>query len=460
MSFYHAINIDLDKCIGCAHCMKACPTEAIRINDGKAVLNPDRCVDCGECFRVCPTNAYSILQDDLRMIMQFKYRVALVPSVFAGQFGSEIRTSVVLDLIKEAGFTHVYEIEACSPLLINYFNKAVKNVDTEKPVISSFCPAIVRLIQVCFPSLIDNISPVKAPADIAGHFFRTKLIEEGIPANEIGMFYITPCAAKIAAVKAPVGEEKSLIDGAINLDTIYNMVFQKLKNMDGGYRAGKSSHLAMESRSIRWNLTNGEAKQINGRSLSVDGMKNVMEFLEKVENEEVADIDFLELRACDESCAGGILNVENRFLIVENMNSRARRNRERITTGISAAKRFVGLDENDMSWLYLSAPIEPRDIKLDEDMAVALKKMQRVRELMCFLPGIDCGACGAPTCKSLAEDIVTRKANLSHCVFMQRNMEKHKKLNVDHSIKIIEKVWGKDRLEKDCTKKGAKNELL
>ncbi len=458
MSFYHAINIDLEKCIGCAHCMKACPTEAIRISDGKAHLNEDRCVDCGECFRVCPTNAYSILQDDLEKIKQFKHSVALVPSVFFGQFGEEVSTSVVFDLIKEAGFAHVYEIEACSPILINYFNQRTKDDDAEKPVISSFCPAIVRLIQVNFPSLIDNIAPVKAPADIASYYFKNKLIQRGIPEEEIGLFYITPCAAKIAAVKAPVGEEKSLIDGAINMDTIYNIVFQRLKNYDGSFRAGKANHLAMDSKSVRWNLTNGEAKQIKGRSLSVDGVPNVMEFLEKVENEEVSDIDFLELRACDESCAGGILNVENRFLIVENMNKRARRNRERIKNGISAAKRFIGLDENDLSWLYLSAPIEPRNIVLDEDLAKAMKKLQRVRELMCFLPGIDCGACGAPTCKALAEDIVTQKANLSHCVFMQRNMEKHKKLSADHSIKIIEKVWGEHRLDKDCYKKGAKYE--
>lgn len=459
MSFYHAIHIDLEKCIGCAHCMKACPTEAIRIKDGKANLNGDRCVDCGECFRVCPTNAYSVNQDDLSQMQQYKYRLALVPSVFAGQFGDEIPASVVVELIKEAGFTHVYEIESCSPHLINYFNNQVKDDAVEKPVISSFCPAIVRLIQVSFPSLVDHIAPVKTPADIAAYYFKSELENQGVPSEDIGIFYITPCAAKIAAVKSPVGEAESIVNGAINLDTVYNIVFQKLKQRST-QSSWKTAQKTMDSKSVRWSLTNGEAKQIEGRSMSVDGMPNVIEFLEKVENEEVTDIDFLELRACDESCAGGILNVQNRFLIVEAMNKRGRRNREKIRKGIAAAKRFVGLDANDLSWLNLPAAIESRDIKLDEDMAKAMKKMERVRELMCFLPGIDCGACGAPTCKSLAEDIVTRKANLSHCVFMQRNMEKHSKLSSEHSIKIIEKVWGKDRLGKDCYKKGAKFESL
>ena len=35
---YHAIKVDIQKCIGCVHCMKACPTEAIRIENGVAVI--------------------------------------------------------------------------------------------------------------------------------------------------------------------------------------------------------------------------------------------------------------------------------------------------------------------------------------------------------------------------------------------------------------------------------------
>ena len=70
--------------------------------------------------------------------------------------------------------------------------------------------------------------------------------------------------------------------------------------------------------------------------------------------------------------------------------------------------------------------------------------MERIRNLMCYLPGIDCGACGSPNCQALAEDIVQRKANLSNCVFLQRMMEKTKKLSSEHAIRIIEKTWGKD----------------
>ena len=37
-------------------------------------------------------------------------------------------------------------------------------------------------------------------------------------------------------------------------------------------------------------------------------------------------------------------------------------------------------------------------------------------------------------------------------------MEKHSKLSGEHALKIIEKIWGKNRLDKDCKKKGAADE--
>jgi ArsR family metal-binding transcriptional regulator len=94
-------------------------------------------------------------------------------------------------------------------------------------------------------------------------------------------------------------------------------------------------------------------------------------------------------------------------------------------------------------------PVHPRDgLLLDEDMEKALIKLQRIRRLMTYFPGFDCGACGAPSCRSLAEDIVQGKASISHCVFVQRVMEKNYKLSPDQAFVVIEKIWGRDRLNK------------
>ena len=51
---------------------------------------------------------------------------------------------------------------------------------------------------------------------------------------------------------------------------------------------------------------------LNQFSIFKDEIHNVIDILEKIENDELTDIDFLELRACDHSCAGGALVVNNR----------------------------------------------------------------------------------------------------------------------------------------------------
>ncbi len=95
---------------------------------------------------------------------------------------------------------------------------------------------------------------------------------------------------------------------------------------------------------------------------------------------------------------------------------------------------------------------------LDEDIAAALKKMERKRRLMCFLPGFDCAACGAPDCQTLAEDIVQGDAQVSHCIFLQQQMTRQNLLSHSQAVKITEDIWGKERLEKNCNKLGAEDE--
>ena len=51
-----SVRLNPDRCVGCAACMRVCPTEAIRIRKEKALIKPHLCIDCGECDRVCPVD--------------------------------------------------------------------------------------------------------------------------------------------------------------------------------------------------------------------------------------------------------------------------------------------------------------------------------------------------------------------------------------------------------------------
>jgi len=442
--FHHALKIERDVCIGCSHCMRVCPTEALRVRNGKAELYDNRCIDCGECYRVCPVNAIIIEQDDFSKIFSYKRRVALVPAVLLGQFPNDISPGEVYSTLIELGFTDVFEAENSVDILKEAIDKYIANPECPKPVISSFCPAVVRLIQVKFPALVDNIMLLKPPLDLSAIYYKKLLIDEGVNEKDIGIFYITPCAAKIAAIKSPVGEEHSEVNGVINMDVIYNKVLRliKQKNVEIDDTSDAST---INHSSILWSLTNGEATSVKGQSLAIDSLHNVIDFLEKLENDEISDIDFLEIRACDEGCAGGVLTSGNRFLTAERLRQRSRNIKANATDIPNTSQdRIKGYGSFILSQSSID-PVKPRSmLKLDEDMAKAMKKMERVQRIMCFLPGIDCGSCGAPSCQALAEDIVKGKAAISHCIFLQKTMEQTRKLHPDHSFRIMEKIWGKE----------------
>ena len=84
-------------------------------------------------------------------------------------------------------------------------------------------------------------------------------------------------------------------------------------------------------------------------------------------------------------------------------------------------------------------------LSLDGDRKRAIEKMNKLEELLKVLPGIDCSACGSPTCRSLAEDIVQEKARLSYCIFLQELYIREKRLSLEEADEINGLIWGKDR---------------
>lgn len=446
-NYTHAIHVDTDKCIGCSHCMQICPTQAIRIIGGHADIMPVRCVDCGECYRVCPVGAICVKHDGLSVIKQDAYRIALVPSVFIGQFPSEHTASEIMDAVRLIGFDEVFEVEQAVDFMKKEYALVADEINqTRLPVISSFCPAIVRLIQVQYQALAGNILSVKAPHDIAALYLRQSKEKEGIAPENILIYYITPCAAKIVAAKAPVGEKVSSIDGAIDMKEVYNLVSKTLMERKDVKLSKQFANMSPDS--VNWSLSGTEKQYFRGRGLAIDGMENAMEFLDRLESGRVTGVDFLEMRACDQGCAGGILCPGNRFLTVERLEQREKKLSHLAEVNKSCNNVLMDYAES-LHNVSKTEPVFPRDgLLLDEDMEIALQKMERIKKLNSYLPGFDCGACGAPTCRSLAEDIVKEKATISHCVFVQRVMEKNYNLSPDQAFHVIEKIWGKDRLNK------------
>ena len=370
--FYHALKVYAKACIGCTHCMTVCPTNAIRIRNGLADINEAACVDCGMCLKTCPQHAIFVEQDDFNKIFNFKHRIVLLPTVAFGQFSEDVTEEQIFAELHNMGFTHVIETDQATEILTEAMLEYMQKNHYKRPFISSFCPAVVRLIQVRFPSMLSNVIPLKQALDLSAIYARKKFIDQGVAAEDIGVFYVTPCAAKIAAIKSPVGEDSSPVDGVINMNFIFNKVQMGItQHRDKPLQTvPEQTHLLPEA--IAWTLSEGETSRFEGRCLAIDEIHNVIDILEKLENEEISDIDFIELRACDHSCAGGALATNNRFLTIERLRKRMK---NRINKKHSIPDDILQYKDYLKQQCPIGGKILPRSIEiLDEDITVAMKK--------------------------------------------------------------------------------------
>ena len=160
------------------------------------------------------------------------------------------------------------------------------------PLISSACPAVVRLIQVKFPGLIPQLIPFESPMELAGRLAKIYAAREtGLPPGQIGTFFLTPCSAKASAVKNILHKSGQNVDGAISVAEIFPKV-RGLNNPGTDFKF----MVAPGVRGIKWSMAGGEQAAVQAANyLTVDGIRNVQRVLEEIDMNRLQGIDFLEL---------------------------------------------------------------------------------------------------------------------------------------------------------------------
>ena len=166
-TYIHSVSLDAKKCTGCTTCMKHCPTEAIRIKNGCAVIDSERCIDCGECIRNCPNNAKKSICNTFDEINNYKYKIALPAPSLLAQFDNLDNIGYVLQGLLDIGFDEVFEVAKAAELVSAYTRLYLKTEGIKKPVISTACPVVTRLIVLRFPFLKDNLIPLLPPMEVA-----------------------------------------------------------------------------------------------------------------------------------------------------------------------------------------------------------------------------------------------------------------------------------------------------
>ena len=414
----HSVVLDLKKCRGCTTCIKNCPTEAIRVRNGKATILPNRCIDCGTCIRVCPHSAVKSVCDSLEQLKKFKYAVAIPDPALYGQFQNLNDVNIVLNGLLALGFDQVFEAAAASEMLAGIARSRIQR-GGQRPVpeISPACPAVVRLISLRFPKLISHIAPAISPTELAAILAREDAVKAtGLPPEDIGIFSIVPCSSLVTSVHSPVGLPRPVLDGALAIRDVYLALLDPMKKLAREPLQPLSTAGIM---GIGWAYVGGEsASHLWERYVAVDGINNVIQVLEDIEDGRLPDVDFVELRACTQGCVGGCLNVENPFGTKMRLKKLMRELPMSHTRTIPDGQADEILDST-------RAPEFLPSLQLDSDRMRAMEKMIRIQELEQQLPGLRCGSCGAPSCHAFAEDVIMGRASLDDCIFKVRERMQH-----------------------------------
>ncbi len=414
-SYKHSVTLDISKCKGCTNCIKRCPTEAIRVRDGHAIIKEDKCIDCGECIRVCPYQAKKATFDKFEDFEGYKFKIALPAPALYGQFEEFDDVDYILTALLECGFDAVFEVSKAAELVTEYTRRYMKEHSDNLPIISSACPAIVRLIALRFPYLVDNLLPLMPPIEVAARIAREEAIKTHpeLKDEDICVLFISPCPAKISYVKNPLGLDKSAVNGALAINDFYFKIRSKRKEIKEPLPLFGTGIIG-----LNWAGTGGEATSLlSERYLAADGIENCIKVLDEIENGTIHNLEFVELNACNGGCVGGTLNVENPYIAKARIRSLRKylpisRNHPVENEGVPSGV-FLHDFENILGSVSVSA--------LAEDRTEAIAKMTEVETIYKMLPHLDCGSCGAPNCHALAEDIVRCEANEADCLIKLRD---------------------------------------
>ena len=406
--FFHSVTLDSGKCMGCTNCIKRCPTEAIRVRDGKACIISERCIDCGECIRVCPHHAKRAQYDSLSALDGFEYKIALPAPTLYGQFNHLDDIDIVLTGLKRLGFDDVFEVARAAELVSEATRRMMREGKLRLPVISSACPAVVRLISVRFPDLCSHVLPLGSPMEFAARLAKDEAEKRtGLPREKIGAFFLTPCPAKVTDVRVPVNFERSEVDGVIAISEIFPKLTEKMEHLDQTEPLQGAGVIG-----VSWASSGGEsAALLNDKYLAADGIENVIRVLEELEDERIRELEFIELNACAGGCVGGVLTVENAYV--------AKARLQRLRRYLPVSRNHLEQEVRDALHWQTDLEFAPV-LKLSDDMEQALQMMSDIDRICGSFPGLDCGSCGAPSCRSLAEDVVKGEAKESDCIFVLR----------------------------------------
>jgi ferredoxin len=422
-----------ERCRDCRACLTACPTQALRVRDGKPMVLEHLCIECTQCIAACSTGALTV-RDVLSSVDDVTRRAdaALVvpPALLAG-CGPDYAPVNVLGALERFGFAEVRTVVPFEDAL----REAVPGVPTGSqgvagsagaagttapeaqpgPALLPVCPAIVNLVELKFPSLVSSLAPFASPWQAVGE-----------ASDRRGMACVVSCPGQRSALEqaevlaSAAGCETSwvecLLPEAVREPLMSELTGAGTAAATGAGTAGGAAARVTSRRTMapRVGATAGKPRHADPDDespLVVSGIRHVMAVLEEIEDGLLTDVTALAAYACEGGCFGSPLLFEDHHLA-----------RRRWSRGQAAVESVTGAASGTAVRRLRPYAARP-GVRLDADISRAIEKLGRLQAIIRSLPGRDCGACGAPTCAALAEDVVLERAGIDLCPYIASEKE-------------------------------------
>ena len=204
------------------------------------------------------------------------------------------------------------------------------------------------------------------------------------------------------------------LDGALGISDVYNDILAATQSLRKEEAETLAPEFALSAEMLRWAKSQGQRRVLAGhRYMSVTGLSNVIHVFNDVEKGKLRNIEYLECDACWGGCGGGNLTVDNIYVTLSKINrllSEMPNKVPRLTEEVE--RRYPNED------FSIRGRIRPRIADNSvSDLKERVKKIKLEESVISKLPGLNCGLCGAPSCKTFAKDVAAGSARLKECVF-------------------------------------------
>ncbi len=405
-----------EHCDGCSLCMKVCPTRAIRIRNDRSVCIVDLCIGCGECVRVCATGAIDINIKGMSQPGKDRLSATIISPVLYPQFIGVMPDDILLGL-RRLGFENI--VEPSYYLEMFQFSTEtfiVKNRKTGKvpwPIISPVCPVVLQLIAFKYQSLLPHILPIRVPIEFMITETRQKFSTVyGVKPKEIALNFITPCLSEAVSGNLFYSNDMARIDRPVGINNVYAKLFKKLqeiRKIDLLPISDEQLGSFTSGRCLMWGLSGGEISGMRiDNAMAVSGLKETVDYLDKIELGLFGEVEYIEFRTCREGCVNGLLSAIDKYWAKSNIVRMARMFGLRRRLSREKIRRLY-----NKGWFFPDK--RPLEIQAQKE-PLSIGALEEIDKIVSMIKGKDCSACGAPDCRTFAEDVVRGLARMDDCV--------------------------------------------